>query len=149
MDVNKLETARGLIDTAAFLAVSIEDVEQIINEAGYTEIYQNGQHQKGQKISAAVQTYNGLVAKYTTIITNLLKIVPKAQPKPKQKSEVEIEAERERAESQARFRRQQERDKAISDAFMDAYKGKPATVEAFKEFKAEWERQHAGEYEVM
>ena len=93
MDVNQLETARGLISSAAFLRVSLEDLEKIINENGYVDEYSNGQHQTGQKISAAVQSYNGLCAKYTTIVTKLLSIVPPAErPQLKHLSDINNES---------------------------------------------------------
>lgn len=81
LDENELQTAAGLIRSAAFLAVSLEDLEAEINANGYIDSYTNGTNQSGVKISAAVQTYNSMVGKYTTIITKLLKIVP-AVPRP-------------------------------------------------------------------
>ena len=76
LDENHKETASGLIRSAAFIAVSLEDLEEIINTNGYLDEYENGANQSGVKISAAVQTYNSMVGRYTTIIKNLLKIVP-------------------------------------------------------------------------
>ena len=42
LDKNKLQTVESLIRNAAFMAVSLEDLQEIINEEGYTVEYQNG-----------------------------------------------------------------------------------------------------------
>lgn len=41
--------AEKLIENAAFMAVSLTDLQRIINEKGYTEEYQNGENQFGTK----------------------------------------------------------------------------------------------------
>lgn len=82
LDANQLQAAAGLISSAAFLAVSLEDLEAEINANGYIDSYTNGSNQAGEKISAAVQAYTALNAKYQSTIQKLLKIVPPA-PKPK------------------------------------------------------------------
>ena len=82
LDANQLQAAAGLISSAAFLAVSLEDLEAEINANGYIDSYTNGASQAGEKISAAVQAYATLNAKYQSTIQKLLKIVPPA-PKPK------------------------------------------------------------------
>ncbi len=82
LDANQLQAAAGLISSAAFLAVSLKDLEAKINANGYIDHYENGASQAGEKISAAVQAYTALNAKYQSTIQKLLKIVPPA-PKPK------------------------------------------------------------------
>ena len=42
---------------AAFMAVSLEELQEIINEEGYTVEYQNGANQSGTKQSDAVKTH--------------------------------------------------------------------------------------------
>lgn len=42
LDKNKLQTVESLIRNAAFMAVSLEELQEIINEEGYTVEYQNG-----------------------------------------------------------------------------------------------------------
>ena len=79
LDANQLQAAAGLISSAAFLAVSLEDLEAEINANGYIDSYTNGSNQAGEKISAAVQAYTALNAKYQSTIQKLLKIVPKAR----------------------------------------------------------------------
>lgn len=79
LDANQLQAAAGLISSAAFLAVSLEDLEAEINANGYIDSYTNGSNQAGEKISAAVQAYTALNAKYQSTIQKLLKIVPAAR----------------------------------------------------------------------
>lgn len=58
LDKNKLQTVESLIKNAAFMAVSLEELQEIINEEGYTVEYQNGANQSGTKQSDAVKTHS-------------------------------------------------------------------------------------------
>lgn len=53
----KLALARKLISRAAFLAIAIDEFEKDISENGYEQEYQNGEHQKGMKKSAAADLH--------------------------------------------------------------------------------------------
>lgn len=145
LDANQLQAAAGLISSAAFLAVSLEDLEAEINANGYIDSYTNGASQAGEKISAAVQAYATLNAKYQSTIQKLLKIVPPAAKKPKPKSTEEIAAEKAEAEERERrdlvFKMQQQRD---ADFLAACRKGE-ATNDTYKEFCAAWEREHAAD----
>lgn len=119
LDVNQLQTASGLIRSAAFLAVSLEDLEQIINNNGYLDEYENGANQSGVKISAAVQAYATLNAKYQSTIQKLLKIVP---PTPKEKkaaasaSDPKPERDPQRAEQLRQHEEQQKKEQLFFKA---------------------------------
>lgn len=139
----QLKVAKDLISQAAFMAVELEDLAEIISSEGMTEEYTNGANQSGRKISSNAKMYSALIGKYNAIVSKLLKIVPAPEKKPKVKTVDEIAAEREAAERRERYDRQQRRNKEIGEAFAKAYKGKPQTPEAYRAFKAEWERQHA------
>ena len=54
---DKLALARKLISRAAFLAVTIDELEKVIAENGYEDEYQNGEFQKGKKKSAAAELH--------------------------------------------------------------------------------------------
>ena len=54
LDKNKLQTVESLIKNAAFMAVSLEELQEIINAEGYVVEYQNGENQKGTKQRDAV-----------------------------------------------------------------------------------------------
>lgn len=131
LEENQKQTAAGLIRSAAFMAVSLEDLEEIINEQGYIDQYQNGANQNGEKISAAVQTYNNMVARYTTIIDKLLKIVPRAEKKEKNIIHAPRETERERAE---REKRQEEKERTA--LFFEALKDGRITQDDYTAFMA-------------
>ena len=145
LDANQQQTAAGLISSAAFLRVTLEDLEAEINAAGCTEEYVNGRDQSGVKVAASVQAYASLNTKYQSTIQKLLKIVPPAPKKPKPKSTEEIAAEKAAAKEKERrdkvFKMQQQRD---ADFFAACRKGE-ATGDTYKEFCAEWEREHAAD----
>jgi hypothetical protein len=53
----KLALARKLISRAAFLSVTIDDLEKDISKNGYEQEYQNGEFQRGMKKSAAAELH--------------------------------------------------------------------------------------------
>ena len=79
LDPNKLEIVNTLICRAAFLTVSLQDLEEEIALEGWTEEYQNGESQKGVKQSAAAGVHISLTKNLNAIIKQLLDIVPAAQ----------------------------------------------------------------------
>ena len=79
LDKNKLETCYALIDRAAFLTVSLEDLEVELNERGWTETYTNGRNQEGIKKSAAAEAHISLTKNLNAIMKQLLDLVPPAQ----------------------------------------------------------------------
>lgn len=142
LDANQKQTAAGLISSAAFLAVQLEDLQEEINANGCVEEYVNGKDQHGVKVAACVQAYGTLNGKYQSVMAKLLKIVPPT-PKAARKSAeaVAVEAAA-RAEEERRsriYRQQQQRD---AD-FFAALKNGTATNDTYKEFCSEWERIHA------
>lgn len=139
----KLKVAADLIEQAAFMAITLEDLAEIISKEGVTEQYTNGANQSGRKISSNAKMYSALIGKYASITTKLLQLVPSPAPKQKGKNEHLLYAEREAAERQKQIRKEQERDMAITDAFCKAYKGKPQTVDVYRDFKEKWIKEHA------
>ena len=79
--------AEKLIENAAFMAVSLTDLQRIINEKGYTEEYQNGENQKGTKQSDAVKTHIAMTKNHAAIIKQLTDLVP-----PEKKKESKLQA---------------------------------------------------------
>ena len=79
LDENKLKTCRALIDRAAFITVSLEDLEEQLNETGWVEEYQNGENQSGMKKAAAADVHISLTKNLNAIIKQLLDMVPPAQ----------------------------------------------------------------------
>ncbi len=67
----------SLIEEAAFMAASLYELRQIIDEKGYTEEYQNGANQKGVKKCSEVELYNTMIKNYTSIVKQLTDLIPK------------------------------------------------------------------------
>ena len=76
-DVKK--TAEKLINNAAFMAATLEDLQDFINENGCTEFYQNGENQHGKKKSSEVDVYNTMIKNYKAVIDTLLRMMPSAR----------------------------------------------------------------------
>ncbi len=70
------KTVEKLIESAAFTAVCMEELQEIINVEGYECEYKNGEHQTGVKQSVSLSSYISLQKNYTKIIDTLLKYVP-------------------------------------------------------------------------
>lgn len=79
LEPNKLDTCRALIERAAYITVSLEDLEDQLNETGWVEEYQNGENQYGIKKSAAADVHISLTKNLTTITKQLLDLVPPAR----------------------------------------------------------------------
>jgi hypothetical protein len=79
LDENKLKVCKTLIDRAAFITVSLEDLEIELNENGWTETYTNGRNQEGVKKAAAAEAHISLTKNLNAIIKQLLELVPPAQ----------------------------------------------------------------------
>lgn len=82
LDKNKLQTVESLIKNAAFMAVSLEELQEIINEEGYTVEYQNGANQSGTKQSDAVKTHIAMT-KITPLLSNSFAILYRRRRKRK------------------------------------------------------------------
>ena len=79
LDANKLKVCATLIDRAAFITVSLEDLEEELNANGWTETYTNGRNQEGVKKSSAAEAHISLTKNLNTIMKQLLDLVPPAQ----------------------------------------------------------------------
>jgi len=86
LDKNKLSTVNSLIDNAAFMAVSLEELQEAINANGYTSEYQNGENQFGTKKSPEVEIHIAMTKNHASIIKQLAELAP---PQKKKKSKLE------------------------------------------------------------
>jgi predicted transcriptional regulator len=74
----KTKAAVGpLIQNAAFMAVTLQELQEVINEKGVVETYQNGANQHGVKKSSNVEVYNIMVKNYSSIMKQLTDLLPK------------------------------------------------------------------------
>jgi hypothetical protein len=83
LDENKKDTCRALIDRAAFITISLQDLEDQLNATGWVETYQNGENQYGMKKAAAADVHISLTKNLNAIMKQLLELVPVAQKKGK------------------------------------------------------------------
>lgn len=74
---NQRAIVKPLLQNAAFMKVTLEDLQEIINAEGVTEIYQNGANQRGVKQSATLQSYNSLIKNYASVVKTLSQLLPK------------------------------------------------------------------------
>ena len=79
LEPNKLKTCQALIDRAAFITISLEDLEEELNKTGWVEVYQNGENQFGMKKAAAADVHISLTKNLNAIVKQLLDLVPPAQ----------------------------------------------------------------------
>lgn len=77
MDPETKKTVASLVDEAAFMAASLYELRQIIDEKGYTEKYKNGANQEGIKKTSEVEIYNVMIKNYLTTVKQLIDAIPK------------------------------------------------------------------------
>lgn len=73
---NQRAIVAPLLQNAAFMKVTLEDIQDAINESGPTDEYQNGANQHGIKQSAMLQSYNALIKNYASVIKTLSSLLP-------------------------------------------------------------------------
>lgn len=73
---NKKAMIAPLLQNAAFMKITLEDLQEIINREGVTEVYQNGANQKGIKQSATLQSYNSVIKNYASVLKALSNYLP-------------------------------------------------------------------------
>lgn len=81
LDKNMQTTVDSLLRNAAFMAVSLEELQDEINREGYVVEYQNGANQSGTKQSDAVKTHIAMTKNHAGIIKQLCDLVPPEQKK--------------------------------------------------------------------
>ena len=73
IDEKRRKTVERLIDNAAFMAATLEDLQEDIN--------QNGENQWGTKKSPEVEVYNTMLKNYTSVIRQLTDLLPPEEGK--------------------------------------------------------------------
>lgn len=76
IEPGKRQTVEKLISNAAFMAESLDELQDIIREKGFTEEYQNGANQSGIKKCSEVEIYNTMIKNYSSIIKQLVDLLP-------------------------------------------------------------------------
>ena len=78
---NKQAIVKPLLENAAFMKITLDDLQKSINENGCSDEYKNGENQYGKKAAADLQAYNSLIKNYNNISDRLEKLLPPEQKK--------------------------------------------------------------------
>jgi hypothetical protein len=70
------DTVQSLIRNAAFMSVTLDDLQEKINANGVTDKYQNGENQWGVKKSPEVEVYNSMIKNHSAVCKQLLDLLP-------------------------------------------------------------------------
>ena len=81
LEENKRNLVTPLIEKAAFMSVELDDLQEIIEQDGWTSEYKNGENQYGTKKSPEADTYIALSKNYAAVIKQLTDLVPAAKRK--------------------------------------------------------------------
>jgi hypothetical protein len=73
---DQLTSVQSLMKNAAFMAVTLEDLQQAINENGVISEYKNGENQFGTKKSPEVDVYNTMIKNYSSVVKQLCDFLP-------------------------------------------------------------------------
>ena len=76
IEENKKKLAEKLIENAAFMSTTLEDLKKDIVKYGVKETYVNGKDQFGFKESVESKTYNTMIKNYMNIIKQLNDMLP-------------------------------------------------------------------------
>lgn len=76
---DKSTLCESLIQNAAYMAVKLRELQQLIDQKGMIETYDNGGGQTGTKISSAVQIYQKMLPSYNSVIKTLASILPASE----------------------------------------------------------------------
>ena len=76
IEQNKRQTVEKLIENAAFMAESLNELQETIREKGFVEEYHNGANQSGIKKCSEVEIYNTMIKNYSSIIKQLVDLLP-------------------------------------------------------------------------
>lgn len=81
LDKNKKNTVLSLIKNAAFMSVTLDELQEEINKNGCVSEYQNGKNQHGTKKSPEVDIHISMTKNHAAIIKQLCELVPPEKKK--------------------------------------------------------------------
>lgn len=81
LDRNVKKTVESLIQNAAYMAVTLRELQSTLNQNGLISEYQNGENQWGTKKSPEVEIYNTMVKNYISAMKALNDFLPKEKIK--------------------------------------------------------------------
>lgn len=75
---DKKPFANRLIEQCSFMAVTLRELQETLNEDGAIELFVNGK-QKMLREHPATKTYNAMVKNYNSVIKQLLEMLPESR----------------------------------------------------------------------
>jgi hypothetical protein len=77
-EVNKetLATIQSLVKNAAFMSVTLDDLQDSMNKNGVISEYRNSENQYGLKKSPEVEIYNTMIKNHMAIMKQLIDLLP-------------------------------------------------------------------------
>ena len=87
---NKKKTAESLIGNVAFMTVTLNDLQDAMNENGVISHYQNGANQWGTKKSPESDIYNTMIKNHMSLIKQLIDLLPDGETENKKDSLMEF-----------------------------------------------------------
>lgn len=77
MDPKLKKSVHSLVENAAFMAVTLRELQEHINQNGLTCEYQNGENQWGTKKSPEVEVYNTMIKNFISAMKQITDFLPK------------------------------------------------------------------------
>ena len=77
IDENQLDIVKSLVEEAAFMRVTLQNLRTAISVGGVIDTYQNGANQSGRKKSAEVDIYNTMIKNYNATVKQIIDVVSK------------------------------------------------------------------------
>ena len=74
----------SLIENAAFMVITLKELQEQIKINGTVSEYQNGENQWGTKKSPEIEIYNTMIKNHMSIIKQLTDLLPKNSDKKKE-----------------------------------------------------------------
>ena len=81
MDPNRKSLAAGLIESAAFMRVELQDLAEDLKENGWTEMFSQGKQEPYARARPQGQAYNSTNGNYQKIIKQLDAMLPREEPR--------------------------------------------------------------------
>lgn len=82
IETDKMKSVESLIGNAAFMRVTLEELQETILKEGTVSEYKNGENQYGTKKSPEVEIYNTMVKNYMACIKQITDLLPKNDNNP-------------------------------------------------------------------
>lgn len=77
MEPKTKKAVQSVIENAAFMAVTLRELQEYLNQNGLTCEYQNGENQFGVKKTPEIDIYNTMIKNFISAMKSLTDLLPK------------------------------------------------------------------------